>query len=68
MLKNDDKFTFDFVIYMDRYLEKYRKEKDIANERIKELIIKKNRIKEQMNYLNILFKKLEECYKYVKEL
>lgn len=66
MLKNDDKFTFDFVIYMDRYLEKYRKEKDIANERIKELIIKKNRIKEQMNYLNILFKKLEECYKYVK--
>jgi hypothetical protein len=32
------------------------------------LIINRNKIKEQMNYLQILFKKLEECYRYAKEL
>jgi hypothetical protein len=25
MLKNDQKFLFDFVLYLDRYLEKYKK-------------------------------------------
>ena len=63
-LKNQQKFTFDFTIYLDRYFEKYRKENDESHERIKELLASKNKLKEQINYIQILFKKIEDCQKY----
>jgi predicted nucleic acid-binding Zn-ribbon protein len=66
--KNQHKFTFDFTFYLDRYLERYRKEDDLSNEKIKELLVTKNKLKEQINSLKILFKKIEECQKYAQEL
>lgn len=40
----------------------------MKNERVKELTVNKNKIKEQMDDLQILFKKMEECYRYVAKL
>jgi hypothetical protein len=54
MHKNDEKFVFDFVLYLDRYLEKYRKERDQKDERIRLLISDRNRVKEQISNLQIL--------------
>lgn len=63
-MKTEHKFTFDFGLYLDRYLEKYRKEHSHSHEKIKELLATKNKLKEQVSFLQILFKKIEECGKY----
>jgi ubiquitin carboxyl-terminal hydrolase 25/28 len=68
MHKNDQKFTFDFVLYLDRYMEKYRKERGEKDERIRKLINARNTVKEQLGSLQILGKKMEECYEYARGL
>lgn len=57
-LKNDQKFAFDFVLYLDRYLEKYKEEAGVANERIRELLGEKSRLEAQRNSLHLLLKKV----------
>lgn len=68
MHKNDEKFVFDFVLYLDRYLEKYKKERDQKDDRIRKLISDRNRTKEQLSNLHLLFKKMEECFEYAATL
>lgn len=45
MHKNDEKFGFDFVLYLDRYMEKYKKERDQKDVRIRKLINLRNKVK-----------------------
>jgi hypothetical protein len=68
MHKNDQKFTFDFVLYLDRYMEKYREERGQKDEKIRSLIQMRNRVKEQLSSLQILAKKMEECYEFARGL
>ena len=59
MHKNNEKFGFDFVLYLDRYMEKYRKDRGEKDERIRKLIYLRNKVKEQLSSLQILAKKME---------
>jgi len=56
------------VLYLDRYMEKYRKERGAKDERIRKLINVRNKVKEQLGSLQILAKKMEECHEYAREL
>ena len=56
------------MLYLDRYMEKYRRERGEKDERIRKLINLRNKVKEQLSSLQILAKKMEECHEYAREL
>lgn len=53
--------SFDFVIYLDRYLEKNKEKSKLVNPKIVELLKRKNIINNQINHLELLATKLNEC-------
>lgn len=50
--------SFDFVIYLDRYLEKNKEESKSLNPKIKALLGRRNIIMNQLNKLELLKNKL----------
>ncbi len=58
-MKNYEKMSFDFVIYLDRYMEKNKEEAKDMNPIIIELRKRKNELERQLNHLKILTTKLD---------
>lgn len=58
LLKNSEKIAFDFVIYMDQFLENNEEESKIKRPKIRELQNQKTIRKSQLNHLNFLEQKL----------
>ena len=60
-IKNQEKMSFDFVIYLDRYLDENKEKSKLVNPKIIELLKRKNTINNQINHLELLATKLNEC-------
>ena len=60
--------SFDFVIYLDRYMDKNKEEEKVMNPIIIDLRKRKNELERQLNYLKILTTKLDECRDYARSL
>ena len=60
--------SFDFVIYLDRYMDKNKEEEKVMNPIIIDLRRRKNELERQLNYLKILTTKLDECRDYARSL
>jgi hypothetical protein len=57
-LKNEDKLSFDFAIYLDSFMEKYREKTAAHSEIITGLWRKKNMLQRKRNAFDIFSKKL----------
>ena len=67
-LKNEEKMNFDFVIYLDRYLDRNKEKTKLVNPKIMELLRRKNSINHQINHLELLPPKLGESRAHPKSL
>ena len=50
-VKNEEKMSFDFVIYLDRYLDRNKEQSKLVNPKIVQLLKRKNTINHQINHL-----------------
>ena len=60
--------NFDFIIYLDRYLETNKETTKLVNPKIIQLLKTKNKINRQINHLELLATKLDECRAHAKYL